>query len=65
MKRLPVVVIICAVALGGYTSGQDKPVVVGKPVSTIVAVGGQMYRCVAVLNENFSPVGAAWTPVEQ
>jgi hypothetical protein len=32
-------------------------------VTTAVAVGGKTYRCVTVLNENFSLVGAAWTPV--
>jgi hypothetical protein len=34
-------------------------------VTTTVAVGGKTYRCVTVLNENFNPVGAAWTPVQQ
>jgi len=32
-------------------------------VTTTVAVGGKTYRCVTVVNENFSPIGAAWTPV--
>lgn len=34
-------------------------------VTTTVAVGGKTYRCVSLLDENFSPVGAAWTPVQQ
>jgi hypothetical protein len=34
-------------------------------VTTTVAVGGKTYRCVTVLDENFNPVGAAWTPVQQ
>jgi hypothetical protein len=33
-------------------------------VSTTVALSGKTYRCVTVLNENFNPVGAAWTPVQ-
>ena len=33
-------------------------------VTTAVALGGKTYRCVTVLDENFNPVGAAWTPVE-
>ena len=33
-------------------------------VSTTVAVGGKTYRCVTMLNENFDPVGAAWTPAQ-
>ena len=92
MRRLPVVVLVGAVAFGSYVSAQDKPVVVGKPrytaeamrqrisgetpvtcpladktqhpVSTTVAFAGKTYRCVMVLNENFNPVGAAWTRVE-
>jgi hypothetical protein len=92
MKMLAVVVLIGAVALGGYALAQDKPVVVTKPqyttdvmrkrisgnapvacrtadnaeflVTTAVAVGGRTYRCVTVLDENFRPVGAAWTPAE-
>ena len=35
------------------------------PVTTAVAFAGKTYRCIMVLNENFNPVGAAWTPVEQ
>ena len=34
------------------------------PVSTTVAFAGKTYRCVTVLNERFSPIGAAWTSVE-
>ena len=33
-------------------------------VRTTVALAGKTYRCVTVLNENFSPVGAAWTAVD-
>jgi hypothetical protein len=33
-------------------------------VSTTVAFAGKTYRCIMVLNENFNPVGAAWTAVE-
>ena len=32
-------------------------------LTTEVALGGKTYRCVAVLNENLIPAGAAWTPV--
>ena len=93
MKKLPVVVLIGAVAFGNYLFAQDKPVVVSKPIArytadamrkkisgetsapcrladktehlltTEVALGGKTYRCVAVLNENLIPAGAAWTPV--
>ena len=33
-------------------------------VGTTVATTGKRYRCVTVFNENFAPVGAAWTAVE-
>ena len=33
-------------------------------ISTTVAFAGKTYRCVTVLNENFNPVGAAWTAVD-
>lgn len=33
-------------------------------VGTSVALAGKTHRCVTVLSENFTPVGAAWTPVE-
>jgi hypothetical protein len=34
------------------------------PISTTVAFAGKTYRCVTVLNENFAPVGAAWTAAD-
>ncbi len=34
-------------------------------VATTLVVGGKTYRCVTVLDGNFNPVGAAWTPVQQ
>lgn len=34
------------------------------PISTTVAFAGRTYRCVTVLDENFNPVGAAWTAVD-
>ena len=91
MRKLSVILIVAAAALGSYVSAQDKPVVVSEPryvtdamrkrisgdapvtcladktehlVTTAVAVSGKTYRCVTVFNENFSPVGAAWTLVE-
>ena len=38
MKKLPLVVSICAVVLGSYASAQDKPVVVSKPQYTADAM---------------------------
>jgi len=37
----------------------------GHFVTTEVAFGGRTYRCVTVVDENFRPAGAAWTPVQQ
>jgi hypothetical protein len=34
-----------------------------RPVNPTVAVDGRTYRCVELLDENFAPRGAAWTPV--
>ena len=38
MKKLPLVVSICAVVLGSYLFAQDKPVVVSKPQYTAEAM---------------------------
>jgi hypothetical protein len=34
-----------------------------RPVNATVTVDGRTYRCVELLDENFEPRGAAWTPV--
>jgi hypothetical protein len=34
-------------------------------VTTEVALGGRTYRCVTVVDVDFNPVGAGWTPVQQ
>ena len=92
MKKLPVVMVLCAWPLGNYIVAQDKSAA-PKPtytsvemrkriregdtpvtcllaadkterlVNTTVTVGGKTYRCVSVLDEHLTRVGAAWTPV--
>lgn len=91
MKRLPVVLILCAWPLGNYIGAQDAPAAPKPPYTSVemrkrisgdipvtcllaadktehlvnrtVTVAGKTYRCVSVLDEHLTRVGAAWTPV--
>lgn len=36
-----------------------------RAVNTSVTVDGKSYRCVVMLDQNFLPLGVAWTPVDR